>query len=387
MSARILKPGSKHYLLASLHSQGMNQRDAFQAVRPFVINQANPWIYRANTGGARLPKSISAQLVDLQHDIGRVFKGIDEGRLATVGADVFKLETPISSDVEPEPEPITDVKPPRAKAKTRDDEKRRFMSEWRRIRAWIHSRAEMHGTEPLDSLDSLRPVLGAKAMINQGIPVETCIASMCLHWPSASKADAGIPEADFAAESGERMDGYHSLAGYVLKLAKARIPVFLIGPAGSGKSHLPKQIASLIKTEAHPNGLPYAEAPMTNGASRGDLLGKNLANGYIISKFVEIYSGGGVFNFEEIDAADPGMLIVINNALASDQMFNPVNGLVYDKHSDFIAFATGNTFGLGANAKYTGREKLDLATIDRFRMGRVLVPLDDDLADEIMFAD
>ena len=42
--------------------------------------------------------------------------------------------------------------------------------------------------------------------------------------------------------------------------------------------------------------------------------------------------------------------------------------------------AAGNTFGTGASREYTGREKLDFATIDRFRMGRVWFDLDEDLA-------
>ena len=47
--------------------------------------------------------------------------------------------------------------------------------------------------------------------------------------------------------------------------------------------------------------------------------------------------------------------------------------------------STSNTFGMGSDTKYTGREKLDLATIDRFRMGRVLVSLDENLAKSLMF--
>lgn len=180
------------------------------------------------------------------------------------------------------------------------------------------------------------------------------------------------------------------MAGYVLKLATARIPVMLIGPAGTGKSHLAQQVASMIRTESHPDGLPYGETPMTPGATRGDLLGRMTASPdksdrFVLSRFVEIYSGGGVFNFEEIDASDPGMLIVVNNALASGRLFNSVNGEVYTRHPDFVPMATANTFGMGADAKYTGREKLDLATIDRFRMGRVILNLDEALAERMMF--
>jgi cobaltochelatase CobS len=106
--------------------------------------------------------------------------------------------------------------------------------------------------------------------------------------------------------------------------------------------------------------------------------------GFVPAKFLEIYSGGGIFNFEELDAADANMVIVLNNALANDRLYNPVNGEVYEKSENFIPFATANTFGLGANRSYTGRERLDAATIDRFRMGRVLLELDENLAESLI---
>ena len=217
-------------------------------------------------------------------------------------------------------------------------------------------------------------------MIDQGISARMCLFAMTLHWSQATRDQARIETVDFRTECGDVESGSHELSGYVRKLYAARIPVMLIGPAGSGKSYCAHESAGLIQTESHPDGLPYGETPMTPGATRGDLLGRHTLEGFITSQFVEIYSGGGVFNFEEIDASDPSMLIVVNNALASKTLFNSANGESYQRHPDFIPVGTANTFGLGANAQYTGREKLDLATIDRFRMGRVLMGLDEDLA-------
>jgi hypothetical protein len=366
----IFKPGTKRYMIASLHAAGLTAREAYSELRPKVQEQVKPWVFTTNTPSGRQPKPLNEQYVELQHEVNRVFAAIER-----MGGVELQPEKPVEIPKDK----------PRKKGSTKDEEKRFFVSEWKRLRRWIAETSERTGALPLDSLDSMRPVQDARHLIDAGISAKTLIYSMCMHWPEASRVLAQIETADFTAESDELGTGFHKLTGYVKKLAEARRNVMLIGPAGTGKSHLARQVASLIRTEAHPEGLPYGETPMTPGATRGDLLGRHTISGFIPSQFVEIYSGGGVFNFEEMDAADPSMLIVVNNALASNHLFNSANGEVYEKHPDFIAVATANTFGLGSDSKYTGREKLDLATIDRFRMGRVLVSLDETLADHLMF--
>jgi cobaltochelatase CobS len=80
------------------------------------------------------------------------------------------------------------------------------------------------------------------------------------------------------------------------------------------------------------------------------------------------------------------MLLVLNNALAGNKLYNSANGQVYDRSENFCAFSTANTFGTGANRDYTGREKLDAATIDRWRMGRVYLPLDETVEETLLYA-
>lgn len=379
-----IRYGTKRYFLAELFKKGYTVSAAFDELRPKVERQEKPWIFSTNSPGGRTAKPITEQIIELQHEVNRAFNTF--GRMGTE-----KLESEM--ETKPETFETPKVEKPRAKGKigTVAEEKRHFYAEWKRLRKWIADHAERSGALPLDSLDTMRPLQAAKALIDQGISANTLIGAMCLHWPEQSRNMANVTTPDFHAES-EEIEGednagyaYHRLAGYVRKLVLARQNVMLIGPAGTGKSHLARQVAGLISTESHPDGLPYAETPMTPGATRGDLLGRHTISGFIPSQFVEIYSGGGVFNFEEIDASDPSMLIVVNNALASDRLYNSANGEVYARHPDFIAVATANTFGLGADAKYTGREKLDLATIDRFRMGRVLLTLDESLAESLLF--
>lgn len=376
-------PGTKRYEIAMLQSRGLSEREAYSELRPKVASQIRPWVFGFNGPNGREPKPLADQYVELQHEISRVYAA-----LARSG------ETPPQT-----PKELKQV--PQAKGKqdgTPEAEKRHFIAEWKRLRAWIADTAERTGAVSIDSLDTMRPIQAARVLIDNGISARTLIYSMCLHWPQTSREMAGIETVDFHDESEDLGEGFHRLAGYVLKLAKGvleaptdqRFGIMLIGPAGTGKSRLCRQVAAQIRTDAWPNGLPYGETPMTPGATRGDLLGRHTANPehpFISSQFVEIYSGGGVFNFEEIDAADPGMLIVVNNALASGYLYNSSNGEVYKMHKDFIAVATANTFGLGADVKYTGRDKLDLATIDRFRMGRVILALDENLAEYLMFGE
>lgn len=384
------RSGTKRYFLAALHAQGLSKTEAFSTLRPKVLDQVKPWIFSANVKGqGRIAKPISEQLVELQNEISRVWNLIErEGN--PVPADAYDVDSDMEDIEAVEEIEQREESKPKAKAKSKRDEFAFFVSEWKRIRAWIRETSERIGSAPVDSLDSNRPIEAAAHMVLQGISARMCLYAMSLHWPKATRENAGIQECDFLTESENHGEGFHKLFGYVQKCANAAkgqgFGLMLIGPAGSGKSFLAKQVAKEIKTDAHPDGLPYGETPLTPGATRGDLLGRHTLDGFVPSQFVEIYSGGGVFNFEEIDAADPSMLIVVNNALASNHLYNSVNGQVYEKHEDFIAVATANTFGLGADSKYTGREKLDLATIDRFRMCRVLVDLDEHLAEHIGYS-
>jgi hypothetical protein len=151
--------------------------------------------------------------------------------------------------------------------------------------------------------------------------------------------------------------------GIDLEVKKAEILTNLVGIGGMDKDDAEKMISTFFTEVAD---------------------GKTEAGGYKPSHFIEIYSRGGIHLFGEVDAADPNMLLVMNNALSQNEYFNPVNGEKYAKHEEFIPVADANTFGLGANTQYTGRERLDLATIDRFRMGRIVLELDESIVDNML---
>ena len=108
------------------------------------------------------------------------------------------------------------------------------------------------------------------------------------------------------------------------------------------------------------------------------LPGESGAFEYIPSDFVTMYENGGVFLFDEVDAADPNTLLFINQALANGSFYRPQRKgrTQVKRHPDFVCLAAANTFGTGANMVYAGRERLDESTLDRFRAGTVLLDYD-----------
>jgi hypothetical protein len=67
-------------------------------------------------------------------------------------------------------------------------------------------------------------------------------------------------------------------------------------------------------------------------------------------------------------------------------LFNSTNGKRYRKSENFIPVATANTIGGGATKAYSGRRRLDAATIDRWKPGRIFVDHDSAVEKKILFA-
>lgn len=170
---------------------------------------------------------------------------------------------------------------------------------------------------------------------------------------------------------------FHDVFPTVLQLAQARKNIFIFGPTGTGKSHLCGQLAKALK-------LPFSFISCTNGMSEGNVGGRLLPTGpagrfeYISSEFVDRYEKGGVFFLDEIDAADPNVLLFINAALAGDRASVPnrTKKPYADRHPDFICIAAANTAGTNGDRMYSGRSKLDASTMDRFQIGKVFMGYD-----------
>lgn len=159
-----------------------------------------------------------------------------------------------------------------------------------------------------------------------------------------------------------------------LVTAVPREPVFLTGPTGSGKTFLSRQVAKVLDCNF---GMISCSAMM----SEAQLLGRaipNLTTGettYQSTEFVEIFENGGVFLFDEVDAADSNTLLVLNSALSNGVLAIPnrTDKPYAEQHPDFVCLCAANTFGSGADRMYVGRNQLDMAFLDRFRIGIVEV--------------
>lgn len=169
---------------------------------------------------------------------------------------------------------------------------------------------------------------------------------------------------------GVKITGQHPLFEKVLRLVSAGINVLLVGPAGCGKTHLAEQVAKALDR-------PFGALSLTAGTSEAPLVGWLLPVGeagrfeYVESPFVRHYANGGVFLFDELDAADPNMLLIVNSALANGHIEiaqRAASGLEtrVNRHEDTVILGAANTFGTGANAQYVGRGALDAASLDRW---------------------
>lgn len=155
------------------------------------------------------------------------------------------------------------------------------------------------------------------------------------------------------------LDGVvHEKFDTVVKFVANNEPVFLTGPAGSGKNVLCKQVAKAL-------GLNFY---FTNAVTQEyKLTGFTDANGnYQATQFYKAFTEGGVFMLDEMDASIPEVLIILNAAIANRYFDFPAPIGYVEAHPNFRVIAAGNTIGQGADFEYVGRTQLDGASLDRF---------------------
>jgi len=149
----------------------------------------------------------------------------------------------------------------------------------------------------------------------------------------------------------------------VLKFVANDEPVFLTGPAGSGKNVICKQVAEAL-------GLKFY---FTNAVTQEyKLTGFTDANGtFHETQFYKAFTQGGVFMLDEMDASIPEVLVILNAAIANRYFDFPAPIGYVEAHPDFRVIAAGNTTGHGADYEYVGRNQLDGASLDRFAIVRI----------------
>tara|TARA_R110002020_G_scaffold218594_3_gene426494 strand:+ start:3552 stop:4808 length:1257 start_codon:yes stop_codon:yes gene_type:complete len=144
----------------------------------------------------------------------------------------------------------------------------------------------------------------------------------------------------------------------ILQCVSAKVNIALVGPAGSGKTTVVRNVAKSLD-------LPFYSKSVSAQTGTHEFFGYQDANGnYVRTLFREAYENGGVFLLDEFDAGNPNVLASMNQATANGECAF-ADGMI-KKHEDFIVVMAGNTFGHGATTEYVGRNKIDSATLDRF---------------------
>ena len=149
----------------------------------------------------------------------------------------------------------------------------------------------------------------------------------------------------------------------VLKFVANDEPVFLTGPAGSGKNVLCKQVAEALGLKFYFTNAVTQEYKLTGFT---DAMGN-----YQETQFYKAFTQGGVFMLDEMDASIPEVLVILNAAIANRYFDFPAPIGYVEAHPDFRVIAAGNTVGQGADYEYVGRNQLDAASLDRFAVVRI----------------
>lgn len=162
--------------------------------------------------------------------------------------------------------------------------------------------------------------------------------------------------------------------------AVLREPTLMVGPSGSGKTTAARMVSDAL-------GLPFGYMALGPTQTEVKVSGYPDAQGvFVATEFYLRYKYGGVFLFDEIDAANPSALVWINGAIQNRmaafprgvmsrleaegyaeeaEAFREGGGQV-EMHKDCVILASANTYGKGADLVYQGRNALDGATLKRF---------------------
>jgi len=148
----------------------------------------------------------------------------------------------------------------------------------------------------------------------------------------------------------------HSQLPTLIKILAAKLNVYLVGPAGAGKTYAAIQCAKALGVTFYFTGAVASEFKLTGFID---------AQGRIVStEFRKAFENGGLFLFDEIDASYPQAVLAFNAALSNDYMDFPDKRV--QRHEKFYCIAAANTYGQGADRQYVGRNQLDAASLDRF---------------------
>jgi MoxR-like ATPase len=148
----------------------------------------------------------------------------------------------------------------------------------------------------------------------------------------------------------------HAKFSTIRQLLEMKMPVYLCGPAGSGKNVTCQQLADSMGIEFFYTNCVTQEHKLTGFIDANGL--------YHETEFYKAFKYGGLLMFDELDGSSPEATLLLNAALANGYFEFPTGRIT--QHENFRVVAAGNTCGTGATNEYVGRAQLDAATLDRF---------------------
>lgn len=182
---------------------------------------------------------------------------------------------------------------------------------------------------------------------------------------------------DIRKQDGEvkRLDGVqHQRFPTLLSFAQARnrdghvTPIYLHGPAGTGKTTAAHRLADALGLEFYFNGAIDSEYKLSGFVD---------AQGVFRSRpFFDAYTKGGVYLFDELDSSLPSAVLAFNAALANGHADFPTGRQT--RHKDCIILAAGNTT-LRGDGHHGGFQRFEMDAAFRDRFIFLEWPLDESL--------
>jgi MoxR-like ATPase len=149
----------------------------------------------------------------------------------------------------------------------------------------------------------------------------------------------------------------------VLEWLISKSHVYIVGPKGTGKTHMGKQLRDALKVAL--DRPDYEVYFIDQSLTKYDVKGFKGPTGEYVDTLVRRAVEQGHFLYiDEGDTWGAAALNSLNSILAND--FGAFPDKVVEVHPDFRCVLAANTFGQGADRQYVGRNPLDAASLDRF---------------------
>lgn len=219
---------------------------------------------------------------------------------------------------------------------------------------------------------AVEPALDALATLADSVPAMIDAAVDKLR-PTIVRAD-GLPDV--------RINGRtHPKFSEVLDILRVGANPWLVGPAGTGKTFLIRQVAEALD-------LPCYVESCSDETSSFTLLGWVIpgTGETILGGIAKAIEHGGIALLDEADQASGSVLTALNDiaAAAPGTIVRFPDGRTVPKHENCRIAAAANTFGTGPTSQYGSAQVLSAATLDRF--ANVWVDYDRDVERELVGA-